>query len=164
MIMNMIKKIFMILVLFCICAYGKVFSQIPEMNKKIIEYVNTVIGTKVERGECWDLANQALIKVKADWDGKFAYGKLLNPKKDSIYPGDIIQYKDVVVKYTIGNKQYTETMKQHTSIVYKVIANGIYEVAEQNTAYAGKKVSIGKLNLSYIVKGKVMIYRPVPYE
>jgi len=160
----MLRKPSIIIVIICLLASIKTQSQVPEMNKKIISYVNSVIGTKVDRGECWDLANKALIKVKADWDGKFTYGKLLNPKKDSIYPGDIIQYKDVVVKYTEGNKKITETMKQHTSIVYKVIDKGIYEVAEQNTAYAGKKVSIGKLNLNYIVKGKVMIYRPVPYE
>jgi len=160
----MFKKIFIILFLFYLSALVNTYSQVPEMNKQIIEYVNKVIGKKVDKGECWDLANEVLIKVKADWDGKFTFGKLLNPKKDSIYPGDIIQYKDVVIKYSIGNRQYTENMKQHTSIVYKVIAQGIYEVAEQNTAYAGKKVSIGKLNLNYIVKGKVMIYRPVPYE
>jgi hypothetical protein len=160
----MIKKTVVIIVLFCLYTFTKTQAQMPEMNKQIIKYVNSVIGKKVDRGECWDLANQALIKVKADWDGKFTYGKLLNPKKDSIYPGDIIQYKNVVVKYKEGNVMYTETMKQHTSIVYKVIDKGIYEVAEQNTGYAGRKVSIGKINLSTIVKGKVMIYRPVPYE
>jgi hypothetical protein len=160
----MVKRVLVIIVLFCLYAYTKTQAQMPEMNVQIIKYVKSVIGKKVDRGECWDLANQALIKVKADWDGKFTYGKLLNPKKDSIYPGDIIQYKNVVVKYKEGNVEYTETMKQHTSIVYKVIDKGIYEVAEQNTGYAGRKVSIGKLNLSTIVKGKVMIYRPVPYE
>jgi len=139
-------------------------SQQPEINKKIIDYVQTVIGTKVERGECWDLANVALTKVNADWDGKFKFGKLLNPKSDSIYPGDIIQYKNVVVKYSVGNAYYTETMKQHTSIIYKVIEKGVYEVAEQNTGYGGKKVTIGKLNLKHITKGSVNIYRPVPNE
>lgn len=158
------KRVFIILLSLCLGNAVNGYSQMPEMNKKIIDYVNTVIGKKVDRGECWDLANQALIKVKADWDGKFKFGKLLNPKKDSIYPGDIIQYKDVVVKYKKGNTEYTETMKQHTSIIYKVISKGVYEVAEQNTAYAGRKVSIGKLDLGNIVKGKVMIYRPVPYE
>ncbi len=160
----MIKKLLLPVIIFCLFINGKSHSQIPEMNKQIIEYVNSVMGKKVDRGECWDLANKALIKVKADWEGKLVYGKLLNPKKDSIYPGDIIQYKDVVVKYTEGNTKYTETMKQHTSIVYKVISKGVYEVAEQNTGYGGKKVTIGKLNINHIVKGKVMIYRPVPYE
>jgi hypothetical protein len=160
----MIKRISILIILVSFFTVYRTSSQIPEMNKQIIEYVNSVMGKKVDRGECWDLANKALILVKADWDGKFTYGKLLNPKKDSIYPGDIIQYKDVVVKYTKGNVQYKETMKQHTAIVYKVISKGNYEVAEQNTAYAGKKVSIGKLNLEYIEKGKVYIYRPVPYE
>ena len=160
----MVKKAIIVLALCCFYVLAKSQTQTPELNLKIIEYVNSVMGKKVDRGECWDLANKALTKVKADWDGKFTFGKLLNPKKDSIYPGDIIQYKDVVVKYTEKDIEYTETMKQHTAIVYKVVGKGVYEVAEQNTAYAGKKVSIGKLNLKNVVKGKVMIYRPIPLE
>ena len=29
--------------------------KLPELNQKIIDYVNQNIGKKVGRGECWDL-------------------------------------------------------------------------------------------------------------
>ncbi|MEA2105472.1 MAG: hypothetical protein U9P82_01950 [Bacteroidota bacterium] len=85
--------------------------NIPELNQKMIHYVQSVIGTQVDRGECWDLANQALQKVDADWDRSFVYGNAVDPKKDVIFPGDIIQFENVVIKYKKENTHYTETME-----------------------------------------------------
>ncbi|HNX58050.1 MAG TPA: hypothetical protein PKK43_03055, partial [Spirochaetota bacterium] len=41
---------------------GTVPASYPglELNEKVIAYVNTVLGKKVGRGECWDLAQEAL--------------------------------------------------------------------------------------------------------
>ena len=65
----------------------------PQANEEIVKYVTSVIGKKVDRGECWDIANQALTRINGKWDHKFMYGKLLDPKRDVVYPGDIIQFK-----------------------------------------------------------------------
>ena len=135
-------------------------NDIPELNKEIVEYVKSVEGKKVERGECWDLANQALLLVNADWDKAFVYGNKIDPKKDKIFPGDLIQFDNIKIKYTEGNTTYTETMGQHTAIVYKVLGDDIFEIAHQNTEFSGKKVGISELNLNYIVKGKIFFYRP----
>ena len=135
-------------------------SNIPELNKEIINYVESVIGTQVERGECWDLANQALIKVDADWDREYKYGKKIDPKKDKVYPGDLIQFENVKVKYTKGNATYTEIMEHHTAIVYKVLEKGVYELAHQNTEFSGRKVGISKLDINTVVHGKMYFYRP----
>lgn len=145
--------------LFTAKAYNQ--DSIPEPNKQIIKYVNSVLGKKVDRGECWDLAYQALTRINAVWDGQFKYGKLLDPQKDSIYPGDIIQFKNVVVKYTEGNTTHTEEMKQHTAIVFQVYGKGDLELAHQNTSFSGRLVGLSKLNLKHISKGKIFIYRPV---
>jgi len=51
-------------------------------------------------------------------------------------------------------------MEQHTAIVYKVLGNGIFEIAHQNTDFSGRKVGISKLNINHIVKGKIFFYRP----
>ncbi len=156
-----------ILTVVSIVLFGNAIAQdsIPAANREIINYVNSVIGKKVDRGECWDLANEALIKINAKWDRKFVYGKLLNPEKDVIYPGDIIQFKNVVVEYKIvkGNETQTttESMKQHTAIVHKVLAKGEFELAHQNTQFSGRKVGLSDLNIKYIKKGKIFIYRPV---
>jgi ASC-1-like (ASCH) protein len=141
------------------------FGQIPEANKKIVKYVESVIGKKVDRGECWDIANEALTLINAKWDHKLVYGKLLNPKKDTIYPGDIIQFKNVMteVKTEVKNgyELKTETMKQHTAIVHKVYSKGDFELAHQNTEFSGKKVGLSRFNIANMKKGKIWIYRPV---
>jgi hypothetical protein len=136
-------------------------DNIPELNQEIIEYVNTVIGKKVDRGECWDLAYQALTRNDAQWDGEYVYGKRVNPLKDQIFPGDIIQFKGVKLQYQKGNTVYKETMPHHTAIVYKVIRKGVFELAHQNTGFSGKKVGISQLNIRDVVKGKMQFYRPI---
>ena len=135
-------------------------KNIPELNKEIIKYVNTVKGKKVDRGECWDLANQALILIGADWDRQYVYGNIIDPKTDKVFPGDIIQFKNVKIKYTEGNATYTESMAHHTAIVYKVLGKGIYEIAHQNTEFSGRKVGVSKLDLNTIIKGEIYFYRP----
>lgn len=151
-----------IIILFLIIAVASnIFAQdIPELNKQILEYVKSVNGKKVDRGECWDLAYQALNRVNADWDKAFIYGDKINPKKDKVFPGDLIQFENIVIKYTEGNATYTETMGQHTAIVNKVLGDGIFEIAHQNTQFSGKKVGLSKLNINYIVKGNIYFYRP----
>ena len=138
-------------------AYGQ---EIPATNKEIVRYVETVIGQQVDRGECWDLAYQALNRVEADWDGRFKYGKKVDPMKDKIFPGDLIQFDNIKIQYTEGNTTYTETMGQHTAIVYEVLGKGRYRIAHQNTDFSGRKVGISKLNINHIVKGDLDFYRP----
>ena len=101
--------------------------------------------------------------MNAKWDGEFKYGKLFNPKKDTIYPGDIIQFKKVVVEYksSDGLETTLQTMDQHTAIVYKINGIGDFDIAHQNTAFSGRKVGISRLVLKNIKKGKIYIYRPV---
>lgn len=157
-------KIFKLLILSSL--YLFVFSNstaqnnIPELNKEIVKYVKSVKGKKVDRGECWDLANQALKLVGADWDKEYVYGNKIDPKKDEVFPGDLIQFKNVKVQYTEGNATYTEFMTHHTAIVYKVISKDVFEIAHQNTEFSGRKVGISKLNLNHVVKGKIYFYRP----
>lgn len=135
-------------------------EKIPELNQQIVEYVKTVIGKKVDRGECWDLAYQALKRVDADWDKAFVYGNPVDPKKDKIFPGDLIQFENIVVKYQQGNTFYTETMGQHTAIVYEVKKKGVFEIAHQNTQFSGRKVGLSTLDINTVVEGNMFFYRP----
>lgn len=135
-------------------------QKTPELNQKIINYVNSVIGKQVDRGECWDLAYQALNRHNAKWNGEYIYGKEINPETDVVYPGDIIQFEKVKVKYTIGNTITTETMGHHTAIVYKVYKKGKYQLAHQNTGFSGRTVGLSDLELANVIKGKMKFYRP----
>lgn len=141
-------------------------EKLPELNKKIIEYVKTTIGTQVGRGECWDLAYEALTRHEAMWDWKYEYGRLFDPHKEDVFPGDLIQLENVVLKYKKGRVLITETMKHHTAIVFKIIdqKKKIFEIAHQNTDFSGRKVGLNEFNLNHVISGKVMFYRPVPLE
>ncbi len=135
-------------------------DTIPPLNRKIVDYVESVIGEKVDRGECWDLAYQALIRIDAKWDGQYRFGREVNPRRRNIYPGDIIQFRDVTVRYREGNTIYTETMAHHTAVVYRVIEPGVFELAHQNTGFSGRTVGISKLDLDNVVSGRMWFYRP----
>jgi hypothetical protein len=63
----------------------------PPTNIKIVEYVNTVIGKKVGRGECWDLANEALTYANARWEFPTKFGRAIDYKKEQVLAGDLIQ-------------------------------------------------------------------------
>lgn len=141
-------------------------SDLPDLNAKIITYVDSVMGKKVDRGECWDLAAGALAYSGAYFDRSSQktitiYGRRLNTKKEEVLPGDLIQFENVDMKWTEGNTTYTSSMGQHTAIVYKVNAPGDFEIAHQNTSQWGKKVGVSNFNLNHVTKGKVMIYRPI---
>ena len=152
-----------ILILFGLFAFSVTFAQetLPSLNKQIVEYVKGTIGYQIDRGECWDLAYQALTRVDADWDGEYVYGKKLDPKKDQILPGDIIQFENVVIKYYRGTKRFTERMEHHTAIVYKIKGKRVFEIAHQNTSFSGRTVGLSTLDLTTIVDGEIFIYRPV---
>ena len=138
-----------------------VFAQIPEANQKIRDYVTSVIGTRVDRGECWDLAHNALELVGAKWDHQYVFGKEVNPEKDSIYPGDIIHFSNVTIRSKEGNTITTQSFPQHTAIIYEVLGKGVYRIAHQNTGFSGRKVGLSVLVLADRKSGKIRIYRPV---
>ncbi|HBH24940.1 MAG TPA: hypothetical protein DDY13_16165 [Cytophagales bacterium] len=139
----------------------------PQINQKIVEYIDQVKGKKVDRGECWDLAAGALAYAGGYLDRSnarklYIFGEKINPKKDQVYPGDIIQFENITLEYEEGNTIYTETMSHHTAIVYEVHGDGLFSIAHQNTSEFGKKVGISDLNLNHIQKGKYIFYRPIP--
>ena len=130
------------------------------MNEQIIGFVNSNMNKKVGKGECWDLANEALTLVQAKWDGNLKFGRKLDYKKECVYPGDIIQFEKVKVKYTENKITYQEAMAHHTAIIYEVKGTGDYILAHQNTAYTGRKVGTSSLNLMNVTGGKISIYHP----
>lgn len=143
-------------------------TDLPELNAKVIEYVNQNMDKKVGRGECWDLAAGAMAYSNAYFDRStkktaIIFGKELNPKKDEILPGDIIQFKEVQMKWREGNRVFQSTLgvPNHTAIVYEVNGPGDYELAHQNTGAWGKKVGVSNFRLDRVTGGKMKFYRPV---
>lgn len=135
-------------------------DSIPEMNRKIIEYVKTKINKKVGRGECWDFAAEALQLVNAKWDMNYKFGKVINYNKEPVFPGDIIQLEGVILHYEMNGMKYTEKMLHHTAIIYEVKTPNNFMIAHQNNGYSGRKVGVSPLDLATLSKGKFTIYRP----
>ena len=134
-------------------------DSIPALNKNIIGFVNSNLNKKVGRGECWDLAAQALNSHRAKWDGKYSYGTKVDYKSECVYPGDIIQFERAVAEYKIDGGMMRDEMPHHTAIIYEVKSAGDFILAHQN--YNNKrKVLLTPLNMENIKRGKVMIYRP----
>jgi hypothetical protein len=135
-------------------------DTVPELNQKIVELVRQQIGKKVDRGECWDLAALVLNQTGAEWDGQYNFGKKVDPEKECIYPGDIIQFEGVRIKYTRERAVYEETMGHHTAVIIAVKSKGVFVLAHQNTGFSGRTVGLSDLDLSTIIKGKFQIFRP----
>lgn len=142
-------------------------SEIPVVNSSVVSYVKTVIGSTVGRGECWDLADQALTFAGAQFDKTspgtiYIFGKQFNPEAEEVLPGDIIQFENVTVSYKDGNMIFTENYKHHTAIVYDVKENGLLQLAHQNTSFGGRKVALSEFNSDNVKKGKLLFYHPIP--
>jgi hypothetical protein len=155
---------FVLSIFICVSSFSQ--GETPAINQQIVDYVKTTIGTKVNRGECWDLAYEALTRHECMWDWEYEYGELYDPMDETVFPGDLIQFENVVVKYKKGNVMFTETMGHHTAIVYSIIdqEKKIFELAHQNTEFSGKKVGLSEFNLKQVTKGEIMFYHPVAME
>lgn len=139
----------------------RVSTDVPPVNAKIIEYVNTVIGKKVDRGECWDLANKALTYANAKWEFPTTFGKPVDYKKDKLFAGDLIQINNVTMESKTETSVTRWKMTEHTAIVYEVQEGKKIRVAEQNVNKV-RTVQINEWNLDDIKSGKMQFYRPQP--
>lgn len=134
-----------------------------ELNDKVLAFVDKVMGTTVGRGECWDLAQQALDMNLADWIYPTTFGLQLNSDSNEIKAGDIIQFRTLkITEHLPDGRTRWETLgaPDHTAIIYKILGKKRYTLAHQNI---GGKRSVIKsdINLAKVTGGRYWIYRPV---
>lgn len=134
-----------------------------DIGESILSYAKSVMGKTVGSGECWDLAQEALDAAGADWNRPFQFGRELNPDRDGIRAGDIMQFKSVRIekRFENGGKMFrTLGAPDHTAIILGVEGKKKYKIAHQNTD--GKRYVItSEIDLTNMVSGKFWIYRPV---
>ena len=134
-----------------------------ELNGKVLAFVNKVLGTSVGRGECWDLAQEALDMNLAYWTRPTTFGLPLNPRTDEIKAGDIIQFRNLkITEHLPDGRTRWEILgaPDHTAVIYKVLGKKRYTLAHQNVG--GKRtVMKGDINLANVTGGQYWIYRPV---
>lgn len=158
--MKFVSLLFIALIAPFILSSARDCNEDLPLNNQIISFVKSKIKKTVGSGECWDLAAEALNLVKAKWDGEFEFGRKIDYTKDCVYPGDIVQFKDIHLKYIENGENYEELMEHHTAIIYEVKGQGEYILAHQNTAFTGRKVGKSSFNLKNISQGTITIFRP----
>jgi len=131
-------------------------SELPVVNKRIVEYAQSQKGKKVDRGECWDLARFALDHANAQWTPPYMFGTKYNYKKGGILAGDVIQFENVSFKWDLGAMSFPH----HTALVMENKGGGKIIIAHQNFA-GSKKVQFTELNLNYHKKGTLDFYHPM---
>jgi len=148
-----------LIIIFLCLSFHIVDNEIPPTNAKIIEYINSVKGKKVDRGECWDLANAALNYAHAKWEPPFNFGKTINYKTEKIFPGDIIHIQNVTMESKSGNAITKWKMTEHTAILFELRDANKVMIAEQNVNSV-RKVQINEWNLDDVKSGKLQFFRP----
>jgi hypothetical protein len=139
-----------------------ILSNVPrninfDLNDKVLEYAEKTMGKTVGRGECWDLIQADLDSYGADWQRPTAFGTRLDPLKDAIKPGDIVQMYSLTIKYS--NRTEYFGLPQHTAIIHKVTGKNRYELINQNVA--GKRyVVLTDFRAGNVVSGRMEFYRP----
>lgn len=134
-------------------------NEIPELNQKIISFVDAHLGKQIGDGQCWALASEALNEIKANWDHEYKFGKEINLQNEPILPGDIIQFQNVTIKYRTSAGLVLERYPQHTAIIYKQKEDGVYLIANQNVNN-NLTLQLTELHLNAIIKGSYKIFRP----
>ena len=122
------------------------------MNDAIVIWASGHVGKTVDNGECWDLANRALLQAHAKTsndlgpmgkDADYVWGDAI-PLKD-VQAGDILQMRDFAVKVSTttttsfadgttmtSNDWSEEDRPHHTAIVERSFGNGKVSILEQN--------------------------------
>ena len=134
-------------------------SPYAATNKDILAFTKQAIGSKVGRGECWDLAKQALDFSGSIWRKPHQFGFPLK-KAEEVLAGDIIQFESVRFEWSSGNRSGWKQLgnPNHTSIIYAVKGTQI-QLAHQNVNGV-RKVFLEVLDLKHVVSGTYKIYRP----
>ena len=131
------------------------------LNQKVVIWASGKLGQQVGAGECWDLANSALLQAgagtSADFgptgdDADYVWGTPVPDLKDVI-PGDILQYRDYEMTTTtktdvtfadgtgwVDDLAPVISHPHHTSIVSINSGNGNLTVYEQNDQGHHEKV------------------------
>jgi hypothetical protein len=128
------------------------------VNTKVLDFARRRLGQQVGRGECWDLAYQALSTAGAKLPGTEGYGWIqFGLAVTTAIPGDIIQFENVKFVYANGS---SNTMTKHTAIVEQV-SGTVIELIHQNSNGI-RSPTRGTIDLKAKTQGTVTIYRPQP--
>jgi|ERR1043165_4592632 hypothetical protein len=133
------------------------------LNAKVLQFAQSHIGQQVGKGECWDLANEALAVAGARQPGHGGYSTYTfgTPLAlSSIRPGDILQFENVNFKHTNPNGSWNSNSFPHHTAVVRSVSGGRVEILQQNVN-GDRHVRMGTINLGDRQPGgSLRAYRP----
>ena len=131
-------------------------GPISELQREVVNFAADNIGKKIGRGECWDLADQALRAAGAEPPRGYTFGTRV--PLNEIQPGDILQFTTA----RFDEPGYWTIMGEpnHTAVVHAVGDTRAF-ILQQN--FDGKRhVTTFDLNLDNLTSGTLEAFRPVP--
>jgi len=128
--------------------------DLPRLNERVLDFAESHRGKQVGRGECWDLADQALRATGAEAPRGYAFGTRIDI--DDVMPGDIIQFTSA--RFEEAGRWLLMGVPNHTAIVRAVNGNRIF-LLHQNVN-GERVVQLSDINLKCMVSGKLTAFRP----
>lgn len=133
-------------------------GPITELQRDVVNFAADNIGRKIGRGECWDLADQALRAAGAAPPKGYTFGTPV--PLDEIQPGDILQF--TAARFDEPGYWTIMGMPNHTAVVHAVGDTRVF-ILQQN--FDGKRyVTTYDLNLNNLTAGQLEAFRPEPAQ
>lgn len=138
-------------------------------NQKVLVWARGKLRQQVGKGECWDLAEEALKHAKAVGSADLGPS---GPDKDYVWgdavsltdvrPGDILQFTDFAINTRIdidiefddgseaGSWKEDRSVRgpHHTAIVDQILSPTRFKVLEQHVKPLGKKVQLHEIQIA----------------
>lgn len=133
-------------------------GPISGLQRKVVNFAADNIGKRVGRGECWDLADQALRAAGAEPPRGYTFGDRI--PLNEIQPGDILQFTSA--RFDDPGYWTIMGMPNHTAVVHAVGDTRAF-ILQQN--FGGQRhVTPYDLNLNNLTSGRLEAFRPVPRD
>jgi hypothetical protein len=124
-------------------------------NAKILEFAVNHLGMQVGNGECWTLAEDALIYAGAKPAVGYVFGDKIS--LSSAQPGDILQFESAVF---VAPTYWMQMGFPHHTAIVDAVQGSQYVILQQNVN-GNLKVQMSTINMADLRSGTVTAYRAV---
>jgi hypothetical protein len=159
------------------CPSAMIWRTTPKtaLNQSVAAWAKGRMGQKVERGECSDLADQALRAAGAKTayqlgpmgpDADYVWGTpvgtitLGTQSAAALSAGDILQYRNFAESIDLGAAVWSTSAAHHTAVVQGVAADGKHICVYEQNAGGRPYVETGYISLAAMTAGTLRAYRP----
>ncbi|NQT38717.1 MAG: hypothetical protein HQ581_14565 [Planctomycetes bacterium] len=144
------------------------------LSQDVVSQAETRRGTRVGRGECFDLADESLraagARSAADYGtvnatADYVWGALQTSTAAAL-PGDILQFRNVIIEWTRadpdGDYTFLEEFPHHTAVVIAALGEGRLRILHQNWNQTSGNEIVNEhvLRTHGKTQGTIWVYRP----